>query len=77
MNIDLIGYAPNCDTQGFYKITQCHQTIGVCWCVDKHGVEFGELSCLRKGEEIACFFFINNMLANTRTRDKPNCGKFF
>lgn len=47
-------YAPDCDTQGFYKPTQCHMSVGVCWCVDKHGVEF----------------------ANTRTRSKPNCGRF-
>lgn len=33
-------YAPDCDTQGFYKSTQCHNSVGVCWCVDKHGVEF-------------------------------------
>lgn len=38
---DLQGvYAPDCDTQGFYKPTQCHKSVGVCWCVDKHGVEF-------------------------------------
>lgn len=33
-------YAPDCDIQGFYKPTQCHNSVGVCWCVDKHGVEF-------------------------------------
>ncbi len=33
-------YAPDCDLQGFYKPTQCHYSIGICWCVDKHGVEF-------------------------------------
>lgn len=33
-------YAPDCDSQGFYKPTQCHNSVGVCWCVDKHGVEF-------------------------------------
>lgn len=33
-------YAPECDAQGFYKATQCHNSVGVCWCVDKHGVEF-------------------------------------
>lgn len=54
LNGDLASsYSPDCDDQGFYRPTQCHQTVGVCWCVDKHGVEF----------------------ANTRTRDKPNCGK--
>ncbi|XP_055373810.1 proteoglycan Cow [Condylostylus longicornis] len=38
---DYIGeYAPDCDAQGFYKPTQCHNSVGVCWCVDKHGVEF-------------------------------------
>lgn len=33
-------YAPDCDIQGFYKPMQCHTSVGVCWCVDKHGVEF-------------------------------------
>lgn len=52
---NLIGsYAPDCDDAGFYKPTQCHSSVGICWCVNKHGVEF----------------------ANTRTRDKPKCGKF-
>ncbi|XP_063703528.1 proteoglycan Cow [Culicoides brevitarsis] len=38
---DLVGsYAPDCDVQGFYKPMQCHNSVGVCWCVDKHGVEF-------------------------------------
>lgn len=33
-------YSPDCDEQGFYKSTQCHSSVGLCWCVDKHGVEF-------------------------------------
>lgn len=33
-------YIPDCDIQGFYRPTQCHNKIGICWCVDKHGVEF-------------------------------------
>lgn len=33
-------YVPDCDTQGYYRPTQCHSAIGMCWCVDKHGVEF-------------------------------------
>lgn len=33
-------YAPDCDDTGFYKPTQCHNSVGICWCVDKHGVEF-------------------------------------
>lgn len=53
LNGDSGTYAPECDEAGFYKPTQCHNSVGVCWCVDKHGVEF----------------------ANTRTREKPNCGK--
>lgn len=36
----LDGYIPDCDIQGFYKSMQCHSLVGVCWCVDKHGVEF-------------------------------------
>lgn len=47
-------HTPDCDIQGFYKPTQCHSLVGVCWCVDKHGVEF----------------------ASTRTKGKPNCGRF-
>ncbi|XP_059490771.1 proteoglycan Cow [Neocloeon triangulifer] len=38
---DLLGsYVPECDALGFYRPTQCHSSIGTCWCVDKHGVEF-------------------------------------
>lgn len=38
---NLIGsYAPDCDDAGFYKPTQCHSSVGICWCVNKHGVEF-------------------------------------
>ncbi|KAG5673696.1 hypothetical protein PVAND_003719 [Polypedilum vanderplanki] len=32
-------YVPDCDSEGFYNPTQCHSS-GICWCVDKHGVEF-------------------------------------
>lgn len=38
---DLQGvYIPDCDSQGYYRPRQCHTAIGMCWCVDKHGVEF-------------------------------------
>jgi hypothetical protein len=47
-------YIPDCDDEGYYRPTQCHTSVGMCWCVDKHGVE----------------------MANSRTRGKPNCGKF-
>ncbi|XP_044728995.1 proteoglycan Cow [Chrysoperla carnea] len=33
-------YVPDCDINGYYKPTQCHSIIGMCWCVDKHGVEY-------------------------------------
>lgn len=36
----LDGYIPDCDIQGFYRPTQCHTKMGICWCVDKHGIEF-------------------------------------
>ncbi|CAH1155115.1 unnamed protein product [Phaedon cochleariae] len=37
---DLLGvYVPDCDSQGYYNPVQCHAAIGMCWCVDKHGVE--------------------------------------
>lgn len=47
-------YIPECDTEGYYHPTQCHSAVGMCWCVDKHGVE----------------------VPNSRTRGKPNCGKY-
>ncbi|KAF4520209.1 hypothetical protein B566_EDAN003922 [Ephemera danica] len=38
---DMFGvYVPECDIEGYYRATQCHASIGICWCVDKHGVEF-------------------------------------
>ncbi|XP_026676619.1 proteoglycan Cow, partial [Diaphorina citri] len=33
-------YMPECDSEGYYHHTQCHASVGMCWCVDKHGVEF-------------------------------------
>nr|XP_045598290.1 proteoglycan Cow-like [Procambarus clarkii] len=33
------GYIPECDSEGYYQGTQCHAGAGVCWCVDRHGVE--------------------------------------
>ncbi|XP_041970254.1 proteoglycan Cow [Aricia agestis] len=32
-------YVPSCDARGFYRPRQCHSALGVCWCVDAHGVE--------------------------------------
>ncbi|XP_050525231.1 proteoglycan Cow isoform X3 [Daktulosphaira vitifoliae] len=32
-------YVPVCDAEGYYEHTQCHSSVGMCWCVDKHGVE--------------------------------------
>lgn len=51
------GYAPDCDSQGFYKPTQCHQAVGVCWCVDEHGVEFANTRTRGKPN---CDEIINN-----------------
>lgn len=38
--IDAGVYVPSCDSQGYYRPTQCNSASGMCWCVDKHGVEF-------------------------------------
>lgn len=32
--------APACDSRGYYRSVQCHRGLGLCWCVDPHGVEF-------------------------------------
>ncbi|XP_052018216.1 testican-3 isoform X4 [Apodemus sylvaticus] len=32
-------YIPLCDEDGYYKPTQCHGSIGQCWCVDRYGNE--------------------------------------
>ncbi|XP_055791289.1 nidogen-1 [Salvelinus fontinalis] len=32
-------YVPTCDSQGTYEATQCHDSIGHCWCVDRNGLE--------------------------------------
>ncbi|XP_075971942.1 proteoglycan Cow [Anticarsia gemmatalis] len=32
-------YVPACDARGYYRPRQCHAALGVCWCVDAHGVE--------------------------------------
>ncbi|XP_057338958.1 proteoglycan Cow isoform X1 [Microplitis mediator] len=32
--------APACDSRGYYRSIQCHRGLGLCWCVDPHGIEF-------------------------------------
>ncbi|KAG7217942.1 hypothetical protein INR49_020764 [Caranx melampygus] len=32
-------YVPQCDEHGAYEPTQCHVSIGQCWCVDANGQE--------------------------------------
>ncbi|KAL0983660.1 hypothetical protein UPYG_G00130910 [Umbra pygmaea] len=32
-------YVPACDSHGAWEATQCHASIGQCWCVDRHGQE--------------------------------------
>ncbi|XP_045902230.1 nidogen-1-like [Micropterus dolomieu] len=32
-------YVPQCDEHGAYQPTQCHASIGQCWCVDANGQE--------------------------------------
>uniref|UniRef100_A0A8C0JYI4 SPARC (osteonectin), cwcv and kazal like domains proteoglycan 3 n=1 Tax=Canis lupus dingo TaxID=286419 RepID=A0A8C0JYI4_CANLU len=32
-------YVPLCDEDGYYKPTQCHGSLGQCWCVDRYGNE--------------------------------------
>lgn len=32
-------FVPECDTNGNFKGTQCHESSGFCWCVDAEGNE--------------------------------------
>ncbi|XP_078398535.1 testican-3 isoform X7 [Cetorhinus maximus] len=32
-------FLPTCDEDGYYKATQCHGSVGQCWCVDRYGNE--------------------------------------
>ncbi|KAK6293867.1 hypothetical protein J4Q44_G00361930 [Coregonus suidteri] len=32
-------YIPSCDEDGYYRLLQCDQSRGECWCVDQHGGE--------------------------------------
>ncbi|XP_051893620.1 testican-3 isoform X1 [Pristis pectinata] len=34
-------FLPTCDEDGYYKATQCHSSVGQCWCVDRYGNELG------------------------------------
>lgn len=50
-------FLPSCDSEGFYLPTQCHNAVGICWCVDKHGVEFANTRTQNKPN---CDEIINN-----------------
>lgn len=59
LNSDMMSsYSPDCDSQGFYKSTQCHHVVGVCWCVDKHGVEFANTRTRNNKPNCGKFFII-------------------
>ncbi|KRT78256.1 HLH domain-containing protein [Oryctes borbonicus] len=69
---NLIGdYVPDCDSQGYYKPTQCHNAIGMCWCVDKHGVEFANT---RTHSKPNCDSLVNkaNDVAESKSPEETN-----
>ena len=51
-------FVPTCRPDGGYNVVQCHPSLGVCWCVDKDGIEKqgsrtdGEPSCGLMGESV-------------------------
>lgn len=65
----LDAYVPDCDINGFYRPTQCHSKIGICWCVDKHGVEFANTR--KRGRPTCGESFISNY------HPKPNASRSF
>lgn len=32
-------FVPSCKPDGEYDVAQCYPSVGVCWCVDKRGIE--------------------------------------
>lgn len=44
-------YKPVC-IQGYFRIYQCEQHTGVCWCVDEMGAE--KPGTRQKGDSIKC-----------------------
>jgi len=55
-------YVPACDSEGYYEHTQCHSSVGMCWCVDKHGVEVPNSRV--RGKPNCCKCTINYSLYN-------------
>ncbi|XP_048512789.1 proteoglycan Cow isoform X2 [Athalia rosae] len=51
--------APACDSRGYYRSTQCHRGLGLCWCVDPHGVEFA--GTRTRGTKPDCDSIVNKM----------------
>ncbi|XP_015430615.1 PREDICTED: testican-2 [Dufourea novaeangliae] len=51
--------APACDSRGYYRSTQCHRGLGLCWCVDPHGVEFA--GTRTRGSKPDCDTIVNKI----------------
>ncbi|KAK0077766.1 hypothetical protein PV326_009842, partial [Microctonus aethiopoides] len=51
--------APACDSRGYYRSTQCHRGLGLCWCVDPHGIEFAGTRV--RGTKPDCDAVVNKM----------------
>ncbi|XP_066603602.1 proteoglycan Cow isoform X2 [Prorops nasuta] len=54
--------APACDSRGYYRSTQCHRGLGLCWCVDPHGVEFA--GTRTRGTKPDCDTIVNKISNN-------------
>lgn len=52
-------FLPTCDEDGYYKATQCHSSVGQCWCVDRYGNELGGS---RSGGPSDCGMFYTHLI---------------
>lgn len=63
---DMLGvYVPDCDVDGYYRPAQCHSSTGLCWCVDKHGVEYANTRVHGKPRSCSGLNSPNSILSKT------------
>jgi len=59
LKLKLGAFRPKCDDDGEYSKKQCHESTGICWCVNSEGVKIGE-PVRRRDSQLDCSDFTDN-----------------
>lgn len=74
-------FVPECDTDGEYESTQCHESSGFCWCVDTEGNEIprtrtrGRAICRPSGKFVLKIYSVTYQTVSQDVEHKLRNGR--